>query len=360
MKIDNAATITVTGKGSLVEAFRGLRKGGEIGARIVDRIDTHRAVIEVAGRRITAGFVQGLPPGNLLTLVLEKRSGTTLVFRLATADPQAAGRERLLGYTAFGRADNAGIPFARASSDGISGVYAYNSLLFRLAGGVEKKGTLVNVLNALAARGIKKEQLLFFSFLFSDFEGINLNCLVSVLAISDREGRRRHNQSLKSFAEYTRSGEGLDGILNTLDELAGEDSGGGELLRQLLLALRDGGEAADIRAKNGVFYYFDDGFKEAHYIGSTDAIVALVDFSKIGRVEVLAKDRDGRINIDVYCENEALRAELGAEAERLTGTIGEALGRGCSLSVSVSAQAVLNIRSLGALLSQGGEFDARA
>ncbi|MCU0844156.1 MAG: hypothetical protein MUC76_04445 [Spirochaetes bacterium] len=360
MRIDNTATITVTGKGGLVEAFRSLKKGGEISARIVERIDAHRAVIEVAGRRITAGFVRGLPPGNLLTLVLEKRSGATLVFRLATADPQAAGRERLLGYTAFGRADSGGIPFARAAADGISGVYAYNSLLFRLAGGVEKKGTMVDVLNALAARGIKKEHVLFFSFLFSDFEGISLNCLVSALAISDREGRRRHNLALKSFAEQMRSGEGLDGVLDALNDLVGEDLNGGELLRQLLQALHDGGGATEIQAKSGVFYYLDDGFKEARYIGSTDSIVAMVDLSKIGRVEVLAKDREGRISIDVYCENESFRADLGADAEFLAGTIEEALGRGCSLSVNASAQAVLNIRALGALLSQGGEFDARA
>ena len=359
MRIDNAATITLTGKGGLAEAFRSLKKGGEVGARIVERIDSHQAVIEVAGRRMTAGFVRGLPASNFMTLVLEKRSGSTLMFRLATADPQAAGRERLMGYTAFDRADIARIPFARASAEGISGVYAYNSLLFRLAGGAEKKGAMADVLNALAARGVKKEQLLFFSFLFSDYEGINLNCLISVLAISDREGRRRHNQSLKSFVDDARSGAELDEVLDAVDDLAGDDPDGAEFLRQLLLSLRGDGKTADLQARHGVLYHFDDAFKEVRYIGSADAIVAVVDFSKAGRVEVLAKDRDGRIRIDVYCESEAVREELSTGAERLAAMIGEALGRGCSLSVGTSAQAVSDIRALGALLSQGGGFDAR-
>lgn len=360
MRIDNAATITVSGKGGLVEAFKGLKKGGEIGARIVERIDTNRAIIEVAGRRIPAGFVRGLPPGSLLTLVLEKRSGTTLMFRLATADPHAAGRERLIGYTAFERTDLAGIPFARASADGISGVYAYNSLLFRLAGGIERKGSMLDLLNALAARGIKKERLLFFSFLFSDFEGISLNCLVSVLAVSDREGRRRHNQTLKGFVEDLHSGEGLDGVLDAIADLADDSPDGGDFLRQLLMSLHGDAGARDLRAKSGVMYYFDDGFKEARFIGSPDAIVAVVDFSVAGRVEVLVKDRDGRISIDVYCQSDALRAEMSAGAEQLAGLIGESLGRGCSFSVSTIDRAIQDIRAAGGPLSQGGEFDARA
>ena len=111
-----------------------------------------RDVIIIGGG--PAGLSAGLYTSRegLSTLVLEKRSGTTLMFRLAAADPHAAARERLIGYTAFERTDLAGIPFARASADGISGVYAYNSLLFRLAGGIERKGSM------LSRGGMKRRQ----------------------------------------------------------------------------------------------------------------------------------------------------------------------------------------------------------
>ena len=122
--------------------------------------------MEIAGRRVSANFVNGLPSAGRLDLLLEKRTGSTFVFRLVAEDPKATARERLLDLTPFARSDTGRIPFGRAPTDGLVGVYAYSSLLFRLSGGVEKKTGLSKVLNALAAQGIKIESLLFFSFLF--------------------------------------------------------------------------------------------------------------------------------------------------------------------------------------------------
>ncbi|MBP7602338.1 MAG: hypothetical protein KBA15_00285 [Spirochaetes bacterium] len=359
MRIDNAATITIHGKGAQAESLGALKKGGEIVARIIERIDAHRAVVEIAGKRVTAGFVNGLPPSGHLRLVLEKKSGSTFVFKLAAEDPVGSARERLLDFTAFPRSELGRIPFGRALVGGLTGVYAYNSLLFRLSGGAEKKVGQADLLNALAARGIKIESLLFFSFLFSDFEGINLNCLVSVLSISEREGRKRHNQALKDFVEAPGAFEGLEGVLEALDELVRESPGGEDSIRQLFRSLLGNRGSGDFAVQSGVLNYYDEGFKEARYIGSAEGIAAEADFSRLGRVEVLARDRSGHIHVDIFCGNEFARDEIARDAERLAATAGAAVRRECTVSVRLTDLAMEVIRELGGFLTQGGGFDAR-
>lgn len=360
MRIDNSATITIFGRGAHAEALGALEKGGVIGARIVERIDTHRAVLEIAGRRVSANFVNGLPSAGRLDLLLEKRTGSTFVFRLVAEDPKAAARERLLDLTPFARSDTGRIPFGRAPTDGLVGVYAYSSLLFRLSGGVEKKTGLSEVLNALAARGIKIESLLFFSFLFSDFEGINLNCLASVLAISEREGRRRHNQSVVRFAAEDGSFDGTGGILDALDEFVGESQSGEEIIRQLSHSLLDAGAAGELSARSGIIYFHDEGFREARYIGSADGMAVEADFSQLGHVELLAREWNDHIRVDVFCDNGVVRDEIASDRDHLAATIGSAAGMNCTVSVRSIDRAMDVIREQGAFLLQGGEFDARA
>lgn len=360
MKIDNTATITIYGKGARAESLGALKKGGEVVARIIERIDAHRALVEIAGKRLTAGFVNGLPPYGHLRLVLEKKSGSSFVFKLVAEDPAGAARERLLDFTAFARSESARIPFGRALAGGFGGVYAYNSLLFRLTGGAEKKTGQADLLNALAARGIKIESLLFFSFLFSDFEGINLNCLFSALAISEREGRKRYSRAFTGLVAGPEASDELEGILKAFDELIRESPGKGDIIRQLFQSLLGNGGSGDLSAQSGVLHYYDEGFREAHYIAGAEGIVLQADFSRLGRVEVVARERSGHIHVDIFCGNESARDEIARDVERLAADTGAAVGRGCTVSVRLVDQAIELIRELGTILSQGGEFDARA
>ncbi len=89
MKIERTQTLKIATSAAVKSALGAIPKGGRVEARVVERLPGNQAVIELAGKRITAEFLKGTPKGELLELVLESRRGSSFVFRLSGKDAAA-------------------------------------------------------------------------------------------------------------------------------------------------------------------------------------------------------------------------------------------------------------------------------
>ncbi len=311
MRIEPANSIRVSLRTGMSDQLRDLQKGAELPARIVDRISGREAVLEIGGKRIQAEFQKGVPAGTMITLKLDNIKNNSFYFKLV--DP--AGREALARHvmemTIFDM-NRVQKNISAVLSKNPAGIFELNALLSGLHPGHDKKDEgLTRFLGLLMKLGVDKNTITDLSIFLSGIP-VNSKAFQSLLLVLGFDREKIKKWTSGKTADYQTM---IDGISNEITRLEGDDTKE-TVLRQLIGLLSDAGSTPSGYISGEIPFAGDDELYRVRYLGKDDAWVFSVNFSKIGLIEVVAREnREGR-HISIFCgSGETLDALQGSAGE---------------------------------------------
>ena len=308
MRIEPSITIKVIGRAGTAELFSGIRKGSEIPAQIIERVSGHEAILEIAGKRIHAEFLKGTPAGTMITLKLDEVKNNSYFFKLVDQGSNNAFVKQLMAMTIFD-ADtirkNILYGIGGALSKHPAGIFELNALLL---GQYPKEGKkeegLTRLLNQLLKLGINKNAVSDLSFLLSGIS-INAKSLRALLLFPgfDKERIRRWTP-----ANAKKMMELINSIVSEIDSIESNDQKEA-IVRQIAAYLKDPYVQTGEYSSGEFACYGDEELYPLRYAGKGDSWIFSVDFSTIGRIEILAKETDSGYALSIFCDrNDVLSA----------------------------------------------------
>ncbi len=303
MKIDRINTLKITGNAAVKSALGAIPKGGKVEARVVERLDGGKAVLELAGKKITAEFLKGVPGDARFELVLESKRGNQFLFRLAGGGRAVRLTAELDPFLAGGAARlKEQVPRLKAFLDGPGGIFSLNRHLAGLHGG-GGSDPLTNFVNALMVSGMKPERLSVFSYLLTRRRCINserFGSIARLLSANIDAGDQLHDIP----ADEQQLGEWVRDFIRDVGDCLDDESNRRQF-REFMESL-SGSRDADYVAPREYSVPFFDGerFTELKVLEEGAFIVCAAEFSRLGPVEVVGSDAGGHISLSIFCEND--------------------------------------------------------
>ena len=356
MKIDRSNTIRITGRELKLPALN-LKRGVRISARILERIGDREAILDVAGNRLRAEFLSGIPSRSRISLIFEGRDSSTLLFRIAR--DHDASSLRLFDFSIF-ELDTLGrnelLAIRRYFKNGIEGIFNLNSSILRaLAGKGERGRSLTDLLNRLLKMGMHKDDLIFLSYIFLGNRGI-IDILISLLLFMGLEGDALY----KRFRRY-----GQDDLNADMEKLSERieslltDEEGIELFRELLFYVASGEDSGRDFSQFEIPYFDSDGFKSVACIHTREGLVLSLELSGLGKLDILIKSLDSDLRISMFCENEEALVELKSSVDDLKARLAD-VKKAVTVDFYLSRDVMKKIIEINSPLVMNSIFDVRA
>lgn len=362
MKIDRSNTIRITGRELKLPALRNLKRGVRISARILERIGDKEAILDVAGNRLRAEFLSGIPSKNRISLIFEGRDSSTLIFRTVRDHADVSSLRGLLDFSIFeldAIGKNELLAIRRYFKNGIEGIFNLNSSILRaLTGKSIGEHSLTELMNKLLKMGMQKDDLIFLSYIFLNSRGININMLISLLLFMGLEGDALY----RKFKRYSKQGDLIADIekLSERIEALLMDEEGIELFRELLYYIANGEDRGygDF-SKFEVPYFDSDSFKFLECIYTRDGLVLSLELSNLGKLDILIKSFDSGLKISMFCEDEEALMELESSVDDLKTRLAD-LNKVVTVDFYISRDVIKKIIEINSPLVMNSIFDMRA
>ncbi|MBP7734561.1 MAG: hypothetical protein KA369_01180 [Spirochaetes bacterium] len=353
MRIESTSTIRVSGRSGTVDHLAGLQKGAEITARIVDRKSGRDAILEIGGKRIHAEFQKGIPAGAMITLKLDEIKDGSLLFKMVDPGGRDALARRFLEATIADMGliqKNMGSALAKHPA----GIFELNALLLGLTPKSDKKEDgLTRFLGRLLKLGVDRGAVTDLSILLSGarFDSKALHSLFLLLGF---DGER--------IRKWTRGKPGnhdsmIGAIMNEIDRLE-EGETKETVLRQLIGYATQAAEMPAGYVTGELPFHDGDDLRPVRFLGKGDAWVFSVDFSGLGRVEVLARTIGDEYPVTVFCETREALEALKGSAEMLAKNM-KNIGSGIHVNFYNTDQAINKIVEIYSYYSLNSVFDIR-
>ncbi len=349
MKIEPTSTIRVSGKSGVYDQLREMQKGAELPARIIDRISGREAVLEIAGKKIHAEFQKGVPSGTMITLKLDEIRDNSLFFKLVDPGGRDALARLLSEMTIAGKNQiqkNIGGALARHPA----GILELNALLLGLQPKQDKKDEgLTRFLNLLLKLGFDKNSVSDLSILLSGVR-VDAKAFQSLLMIMgfDRDKIRKWTSG-----QFINVESMIDSIIGEITEMEGSEDK--ETVLRQLIGLLSGSAEIPAEYVSGEFAFSDnDILYPVHYLGKDDTWVFSVDFSTIGRIEVLAQKNREEYHVSVFCGTGEVLDVLKQSADELKKNLPD-----IHINFYITAQALNKIVEIYSYYSLNSVFDIR-
>jgi len=312
MKVGPSDIIRISGKSAVFSLLHSLKPGSEQNAKIIDRPGGNTAVIEIAGKRVRAEFLKGVPGSNSIVLKLDERSGNTLFFKIISPTGREGFIEKLSEFLVMEKHDISAkiLPgLSRFLSGNIPGIFELNR--FFLGDRYRQSGhSLTDLLNGLLKAGMSKEDLLFLSGLIS-MKSIDPN---PVLAVLNWIGRGK--DTAQKFSEREKLKDDIDAVLR---EVMGNNDKSIEIIIEIML---------DSSRENSTIHYaeipyFDSGnFQCVQCIYGVESLIFFLDLSGLGVIELLIRLTGKDIYVSIFSGNDTVVDELNAKKDELSDALG--------------------------------------
>ena len=308
MRIEPSITIRITGRAGTAELFAGIRKGSELTARIVERVRGHEAVLEIAGKRIHAEFLKGIPNDTMITLKLDGVKNNSFFFKLVDEGGTEEFVKQIMEATIFD-ADairkNILFGIGSALSRNPAGIFELNALLL---GHIQKEGKgedrLTRLINHLLRLGVSKLAASDLSFLLSGI-AINAKSLRWLMLMPGLDKDRLRKWATANNAQMTELVNSILGEIDAVQSAEEKDS----LIRQIAAFLKDPNARPGEYSSGEFASYGEDELHQVRYAGKGNSWIFSVDFSALGRIDILAKKTEGGNSLSIFCDrNDALDA----------------------------------------------------
>lgn len=316
MRIESSITIRIAGRTEAAEFFAGIRKGSELTARIVDRVRSHEAVLEIAGKRIHAEFVKGVPSNTILTLKLEDVKNNSFFFKLVDEKGTDAFVKQIMDATIFdGDTIRKNILFGIGSSlsRNPAGIFELNALLLGLIQKEDRRENgLTRLLNHLLRMGVSKHAVSDLSFLLSGIS-IGAKSLRWLMLVPGFDKERLRKWASLNNAETANLINSILGEIDAIQNAEEKES----LIRQIVTFLNNRGAQTGEFASGEFATYGEEGLHPVRYAGRDNSWIFSVDFSALGLIEILAKKTEGGNLISIFCDRNDTRDALKKDYEQL-------------------------------------------
>ncbi|MBN2159109.1 MAG: hypothetical protein JW807_06920 [Spirochaetes bacterium] len=316
MRIEPSNTIRILSKSGMSDQLRGIQKGAEIAARIIERIGGKEAVLEIAGRRVNAEFLRGLPAGNTVTLQLEGRQANSYLFKLVDRPGTDALARQLLDLTVFNRNEiqkNLFHNLGAALGKHPAGIFELNALLLGLYPKEEKKDDDLNrLLGHLRKLGLGAKTIADLSILLSG-RSIDTNAFRSVLMLlgfDENRAKKWTSGTERDIEEMV--GDIIDEI-ESLDDVQQK----ADIISRLIGILKDHGANETGHTSGEFAWSVDEDILPVRYAGREHNWIFSVDFSALGRIDILARETERNYAISIFCDSGEIIAALNQSREQL-------------------------------------------
>jgi hypothetical protein len=324
MKINTDISIKISGGAQLNNALKGVAEGAEISARLIERLGGRFAMMEIAGQRIRAEFVRGVPSEKILRLALQEKSGNVLRFKIVSRDEQSAVKNSIMELSLRENIDIKKINVHKLNqlvSGDIISLMAFNSIILNKKEIKEQKDSpLTKFLNYLLKKGVKNDDLKIFSYLFFSRKGINIDDVLKMIHIQGRYGDQAESIE-EIIRDEKKAGEWITRFIDDIKSLFNDNEDSGQILRGAIDSLR-GNDRVD--SWQFVLPYFDGNeFKQAYIMQSGGSLLCSLTLSWLRHIELLIRESD-RMNISIFADNEkceSLKEDIGLLQDRINGSI---------------------------------------
>lgn len=289
MKIGHVNTLSISENAHSDIKLNEMPVGASVKARITAKTGSNEALLNIRGKEIKAFFQHGVPAYNFLSLVLDKKYGGRLFFSMKQEPADSLLFEALKHFLVLSKsgADIASLQ-KHMSSAGTS-LFELN----RLVAGIKHFPgmKLVAAFESIAFKYGSPQWLYALSLRITDALQPELTWLIRNIAdnIGGGEHQKRRNQQQdeedkKSIAELVE--EASEGLTDKNDFEA--------LVGGLLELAESKGSVLELP--------FWDGEKYMAFRCLKGAVgwIFRADFSGIGAVEILARNLDGAMSMDIY------------------------------------------------------------
>jgi len=320
MRIEPPNIIRITGRAGAVDPLKDLEKGSELPAQILERLGAGKAILEIHGMRIHAEFLKGLPSAGTVILKLEDIKNNSYLFRMVEPIGTKESIDQILKFVIFDSKDfgkNILHEISRFFLKQPAGIFELNSFLLNLITKQDKKDDRISLLlNKLLKLGVANDSVFDLSILLSDMHAGLDNILSLFMELGlNREGLQQW------YKRAARDAKGLiDSIITEIDMIDDEQEKEAAIRQLILFFDRTGREQSGYRLGE-IAYYQDGAFHPVRYIANNKSWIFSIEFSNIGRIDILIKDLENDCHISIFCANNNVVSALQESQEELLNYI---------------------------------------
>ena len=308
MKIDQLNTIRISGASGQHDSLRELKAGSELPVRIVERIGPREALLDIAGRKVHAEFLRGVPRADSILLKLEGLKNNSYIFKMVDPPGKEEALRLLLEHTVFSAADiprHALYSLTSLFSKHPPGIFELNALILgslsREGKKEERPSRLLNLLLKLGAGRDAVAGLALMKYAMLRQAG-SMRSLLSLLG---------SDMPVKGWAGASPSA--IDGMIKEILTAIADnpsDTDRQDLTRQLIDYLSLSGDDSKDFHSGELPYLRDNEYLPFRYIGKNESWIFSIDFTALGRLDLLAKKTGNSYTISIFCSEAASLAVL--------------------------------------------------
>jgi hypothetical protein len=327
------------------------------------------AVLEIRGHKVTAEFLRGVPQEGRIGLVLERRDGDALFFRMAApgAAPSGAGislSDHMLVnpmYIERGMLSRA----LYALRAGNTGIFGLNAMVADPDGrGRGRFDRYKELLNKMKDSGIKPDLIKFFSSLFAPLGG---TLLIYVKAFLAQLYRKTGNNAFENdphqpwAGEYPQFEDEINRFIKEIEEVfrahGGMDSG-------FLCDLIEFSGSSQLLTAGEVFFCEvplpGDETVSALVMANDNSLVFCLDLTGLGHLEGVIRDSAGALTISIYCDTAESRDELSHDIGELSDLVEGSDGRNPRVRVLLTKDVIAGMETFLSNGAMAGSLDIKA
>jgi hypothetical protein len=308
MKINIDNTIKITGRLNLQSLTKNIGGNGEISANVLKKIDGRFALLEIAGQRIRAEFLKGVPDQNRLLLELRDGEKNTFTFRIVREAVSNPFKD-IAGFVLIDSIDLRKyiLNINKLSNIDYMSLYAFNAkLLKNEQESDEKEKSIIKTLNLLLKYGIKKDDLGIFSYLFCNKIGINNKNILILLKLFGIIDDNQIGELGNYYKDEKNIGKWVTDFIDNIKQILNNNKEDSRyLVENIIYQLYDiiSDKGGDI--KRGYIPYLDgDEFRLIRVLSAKSSVLCSVTLSYLGHVELLLKNNMKSINISIICDDD--------------------------------------------------------
>ena len=297
------------------------RKGGDLAAKIVQRLGDKDAVIAIGKTRVRAAFTKGVPERDSFILRLERIDRGTVTFRMIDSAARAKALSQLLEMTLLKSADQHRLfaSLGSAIATPPAGILDLNARLLGYLPARPPDRSLARLLNHLLRLGVDRRAVEDLAFLLADTDA-PFRAVLPLFQTSDRGTHDKGNK--RGYIPNVK--DATQRIASSIEAIK-DPSQRDECLAMILDLVRASARPPS-NARPGEFAWHHEGeYRTVRFLASDIGWIISLEFSALGRIEILAREAGDGTAISVFCDSSEALSALEESGNELRRTLSKAV-----------------------------------
>lgn len=323
MKINKDNTIQISGKTTAVNLPNTIEKGSKIIARVIRRLDSNHAVLEISGKKVSAEFRNSVPVLDDFLLTLESKKNNTYTFRFINGIPIKSSASEIFKFTIF---DLSNINIADLQNlnnyieNGITSLLFLNKLCLGISNDNNyTKNKITRLLNKLLKMGISKKNLILLSIILLNGKEAGFDYIFSIISILGSDQNELLMELKKSLKNKKEVQKKIEILLNEIDKIMIKNpQKKDEIIKELIDIIMGTEKFKNYTINTGEIPYFTSNeFKSLEFVSNKNALLFSINLSDLGNLEILIKNNKSDFFLTIFCEKNSAKKALKKTSDTL-------------------------------------------